>query len=136
MRDPLRVVSVATNKNPVRPTSRDWRGEGSNSLNYTVVLRLSRSMNSRELDALERTGWNPKFRTSPDNSTQLHVTNITLEEIEQGMAVINERLAQAEKDALAAELADEKANTEDAAREAAEDARLKAITDRINKNLQ
>jgi hypothetical protein len=66
----------------------------------------------------------------------LHATNITLEEIEQGMAVINERLAQAEKDALAAELADEKASTEDAAREAAEDARLKAITDRINKNLQ
>ena len=134
MRDPLRVVSVVTNK--VHPTSRDWRGEGSNSLNYTVVLRLSRSMNSRELDALERTGWNPKFRISPDNSTQLHVTNITLEEIEQGIAVINERLAQAEKDALAAELADEKANTEDVAREAAEDARLKAITDRINKNLQ
>jgi hypothetical protein len=66
----------------------------------------------------------------------LHAINITLEEIEQGIAVINERLAQAEKDALAAELADEKANTEDVAREAAEDARLKAITDRINKNLQ
>jgi hypothetical protein len=93
-------------------------------------------MNSRELDALERTDWNPKFRTSPDNSTQLHATNITVEEIEQLIPGINERLAQAEKDALAAELADEKANTEDAAREAAEDARLKAITDRINKNLQ
>ncbi len=135
MRDPLKVVRVNTEKKAVHTTSRDWTGSGKDQLGYTVVLLLSRSINKREADLLAATDWNLKLSVIRPDASRLSLEDTELEHVEALIPEINTRLTQIEREATQAEIAEEQAQTQKQADQDEEEARRKAILNRINQNL-